>query len=97
LLFNYLFPLFSEAAAGPIIAIVVIILVVIAVIAVAVIARSQGLFCFAGKSSCHIFSTMPISVADPGCFIPNPDPTIPDPGGKKAPYPGSDLFLYKGY
>jgi hypothetical protein len=42
------------------------------------------------------------SVADPGCFI--PDPTIapsririPDPGGKKAPDPGSDLFLYKGY
>lgn len=39
----------SEAAAGPIIAIVVIILVVIAVIAVAVIARSQGLLCFAAK------------------------------------------------
>jgi hypothetical protein len=44
------------------------------------------------------------SVADPGCFIPGPDPTIapsririPDPGGKKAPDPGSDLFLYKGY
>jgi hypothetical protein len=34
------------------------------------------------------------SVADPGCFIPDPDPTIapsriPDPGGKKAPDPGS--------
>jgi hypothetical protein len=30
----------------------------------------------------------PHSVADPGCFI--PDPTItPDPGGKKAPDPGS--------
>jgi hypothetical protein len=32
------------------------------------------------------------SVADPGCFIPDPDPTIapsriPDPGGKKAPDP----------
>jgi hypothetical protein len=40
---------FAEAAAGPIIAIVVIILVVIAVIAVAVIARSQGLLCFAGE------------------------------------------------
>jgi hypothetical protein len=33
-----------------------------------------------------------------------PDPTIapsririPDPGGKKAPDPGSDLSLYKGY
>jgi hypothetical protein len=44
------------------------------------------------------------SVADPGCFIPDPDPTIapsriwiPDPGDKKAPDPGSDLFLYKGY
>jgi hypothetical protein len=44
------------------------------------------------------------SVADPGCFIPDPDPTIapsliriPDPGGKKAPDPGYDLFLYKGY
>jgi hypothetical protein len=43
------------------------------------------------------------SVADPGCFIPDPDPTIalsqiriPDPGGKKAPDPGSDFFLYKG-
>jgi hypothetical protein len=41
------------------------------------------------------------SVADPGCFIPDPDPTIapswiPDPEGKKAPDPGSDLFLYKG-
>jgi hypothetical protein len=42
------------------------------------------------------------SVADPGCFI--PDLTIapsririPDPGGKKAPDPGSDLFLYKGF
>jgi hypothetical protein len=23
--------------------------------------------------------------------------SIPDPGGKKAPDPGSDLFLYKGY
>jgi hypothetical protein len=39
------------------------------------------------------------SVADPGCFI--PDPTIApsririlDPGGKKAPDPGSNLFLY---
>ena len=42
-----------EAAAGPIIAIVVIILVVIAVIAVAVIARSQGLLCFAGKYRIH--------------------------------------------
>jgi hypothetical protein len=40
------------------------------------------------------------SVADPG--IPDPDPTIapsriririPDPGGKKAPDPGSDLFF----
>jgi hypothetical protein len=45
-----------------------------------------------------------LSVADPGCFIPDPDPTIapsririPDPGGKKAHVPGSDLFLYKGY
>jgi hypothetical protein len=42
------------------------------------------------------------SIADPGCFIPDPDPTIapsriPDPGGKKAPDPGTDLFLYKGY
>jgi hypothetical protein len=43
-------------------------------------------------------------VANQGCFIPDPDPTIapsqiriPDPGGKKAPDPGSDLFLYKGY
>jgi hypothetical protein len=42
------------------------------------------------------------SVADPGCFIPDPDPTIapsqiriPDPGGKKAPDPGSDLFFIK--
>jgi hypothetical protein len=42
------------------------------------------------------------SVADPGFFIPDsdPDPTIapfriPDPGGKKAPDVGSDLFLYK--
>ena len=42
--------IFTEAAAGPITAIVVIILVVIAVIAVAVIARSQGLLCFAGES-----------------------------------------------
>jgi hypothetical protein len=40
------------------------------------------------------------SVADPGCFIPDPDPTIapsririPDPRGKKAPDPGSDLFF----
>jgi hypothetical protein len=44
----------------------------------------------------------PYSVADPGCFIPDPmiAPSriqIPDPGGKKAPDPGSDLFLYKGY
>jgi hypothetical protein len=23
--------------------------------------------------------------------------SVPDPGGKKAPDPGSDLFLYKGY
>jgi hypothetical protein len=44
------------------------------------------------------------SVADPGCFIPDPDPTIApsririlDTGGKKAPDPGSDLLLYKGY
>jgi hypothetical protein len=44
------------------------------------------------------------SVADPGCFIPDPDPTIapsririPDPMGKKAADPGSALFLYKGY
>jgi hypothetical protein len=34
--------------------------------------------------------------------IPDPDPTIapyriPDPRGKKAPDPGSELFLYKGY
>jgi hypothetical protein len=40
---------------------------------------------------------MSTSVADPGCFIPDPDPTIapsririPDPGGKKAPDPGSE-------
>jgi hypothetical protein len=36
------------------------------------------------------------SVADPGCLI--PDPTITPSrirGGKKAPDPGSDLFLYK--
>jgi hypothetical protein len=37
------------------------------------------------------------SVADPGWFI--PDPTIapsriPDPGGKKAPDPGSRILLY---
>jgi hypothetical protein len=38
------------------------------------------------------------SVADLGCFIPDPDPTIapsririPDPGGKKAPDPGSGI------
>jgi hypothetical protein len=42
------------------------------------------------------------SVADPGCFIPDPGSgsdhcsipdRIPDPGGKKAPDPGSDLFF----
>jgi hypothetical protein len=37
---------------------------------------------------------VPTTVADPGWFIPDPDPTIapsriPDPGGKKAPDPGS--------
>jgi hypothetical protein len=60
-----------------------------------------------GRSSCFKLewaSLVAISVADPGCFILDPDPTIapfririPDPGGKKAPDPGSDLFLYKGY
>jgi hypothetical protein len=47
-------------------------------------------------------STVETSVADPGWFIPDPDPTIapsrirgvkkhriPDPGGKRAPDPGS--------
>jgi hypothetical protein len=40
--------------------------------------------------------TVLTSVADPGWFIPDPDPTIapsririPDPMGKKAPDPGS--------
>jgi hypothetical protein len=42
------------------------------------------------------------SVADVSYRIPDPDPTIapsriPDPGGKKAPDLGSDLYLYKGY
>jgi hypothetical protein len=33
-----------------------------------------------------------------GMFYPGSDHcSIPDPGGKKAPDPGSDLFLYKGY
>jgi hypothetical protein len=49
------------------------------------------------------------SVADPGCFIPDPGSgsdhcSIPDPGGKKAPDPGSRirplflqiLFTYPG-
>jgi hypothetical protein len=41
------------------------------------------------------------SVADPGWFIPDQDPTlapsriwIPDPGGKKAPDSGSQILLY---
>jgi hypothetical protein len=44
------------------------------------------------------------SVADPGCFIPDPDPTIapsririPDPGGKQAPDPGSRIRVLKKY
>jgi hypothetical protein len=41
------------------------------------------------------------SVADPECFIPDPDLTIapsririPDPRGKKAPDPGSGTLIY---
>jgi hypothetical protein len=54
---------FTEAAAGPIIAIVVIILVVIAVIAVAVIARSQGLLCFAGESGFIILTINKLTIS----------------------------------
>jgi hypothetical protein len=46
------------------------------------------------------FHSLYCSVADSGCFIPDPGSDhcyIPDPEGKKAPDPGSDLFLYKGY
>ena len=49
LLFNYRYILL-EAGSGPIIAIVIIILVIIVVIAVAIVARSQGLLCFSGKT-----------------------------------------------
>jgi hypothetical protein len=46
-----------------------------------------------------VFLTRYSSVADPGCFILDPDPTIALSriSGEKAPDPGSDLFLYKGY
>jgi hypothetical protein len=37
------------------------------------------------------------SIADPDPTIAPSRIQIPDPGGKKAPDPGSDLFLYKGY
>jgi hypothetical protein len=60
-----------------------------------------GLFAGSGSDSPKInYRYRSISVADPGCFIPDPGSDhcfIPDPGGKKAPDPGSDLFLYKGY
>jgi len=39
----------TEAGTGPVIAIIIIILLVIVVIAVAVVARSQGLLCFAAR------------------------------------------------
>jgi hypothetical protein len=50
----------------------------------------------AGGPCKQIVSFTGTSVADPGCFIPDPDPTIAPsriqiPGGKKAPDPGSGI------
>jgi hypothetical protein len=49
------------------------------------------------KVECHRRAVLRIR----DVFIPDPDPTIapsririPDPGGKKAPDPGSDLFFF---
>ena len=39
----------SEAATGPVVAVVVIILILIVVVAAFVVARSQGILCFAGE------------------------------------------------
>ena len=39
------------AGTGPVIAIVIVAIIIIVVILVAVVARSQGLLCFAGKST----------------------------------------------
>jgi hypothetical protein len=67
---------------------------------------SNTLVCFGHAKATLGMGGQPVlcSVADPGCFIRDPDPTIapsririPDPGGKKAPDPGSDLFFYPGY
>ena len=41
--------IFAEAGSGPVIAIVIVAIIIIVVIVVAVIARSQGMLCFAGK------------------------------------------------
>ena len=45
-----LFFYFIAAGTGPVIAIVIVAIIIIIVIVVAVIARSQGMLCFAGKS-----------------------------------------------
>jgi hypothetical protein len=56
------------------------------------------------KYRSSLYDTPVLRIRDVLSRIPDPDPTIapsrfriPDPGGKKAPDPGSDLFLYKGY
>ena len=45
------------AGTGPVIAIIIVAIIIIVVIVVAVIARSQGMLCFAGKSKPGIYST----------------------------------------
>ena len=53
---------FAEAGTGPVIAIVIIVLILIVIIAVAVVARFQGLLCFAGQLKTRHFEISPLFI-----------------------------------